>query len=237
MCLSLVFIGVWLRPDARLFMTASVLGVRTALLCLQQLKYLYSTGKVEFKVAAASNSWASRLGYKWKHFLQTALQDLFHSELWTAPHAVGLSFQLCFSPPLPQTVDLMSLFFYFCLTLINQAHLPFPFWIRSEIKRNGCRLMSTSLQHHDHCLAEWRGPAGQQHYPPPIYGGRERRWMPSLAPSLTLRTQQWEQRAAGPLLCLNTIAVATELINPTFSAAFVRKDKEDTSCTDSAHKL
>lgn len=52
-------------------------GVRTALFCLKQLKHLYSIGKVEFKEAGAGNSWASRLGYKWKHFLQSVLQDFF----------------------------------------------------------------------------------------------------------------------------------------------------------------
>lgn len=103
MCPALVFIAVWLRPEAELFMTASVLGVRTALLCLKLLKYLYSKGKVEFKEAGAGSSWDGRLGYKWKHFLQTAHQGLSHFELLTPAHAVGLSFQLSFHP-LPQTV-------------------------------------------------------------------------------------------------------------------------------------
>lgn len=41
---------------------------------------------------------------------------------------------------------------------------------------SGCRLLSTSLQCPDHCLAGWRGTAGQLHYPPLIYRSRERRW-------------------------------------------------------------
>lgn len=35
MCLSLVFTAVWFRPEAELFMTVSVLGVRAVLLCLK----------------------------------------------------------------------------------------------------------------------------------------------------------------------------------------------------------
>lgn len=194
MCLSLVFIGVWLRPGARLFVTVSVLGVRTALFCLKQLKHLYSIGKVEFKEAGAGNSWASRLGYKWKHFLQSVLQDFFPFRVVNSTSCCRSLFSaLFFFHPLPQTVQAASnVFIFLFLSDSNQpGPSAFPFWIRREI-RNGCRLLSTSRQHHDHCLAEWRGTAGQLHYPPLIYGGREHRWMLPLAPSLTLGTQQWE---------------------------------------------
>lgn len=45
------------------------------------------------------------------------------------------------------------------------------------------------------------------------------------------------QELQVPLLCRDSITVATEQMNPPFPAAFVRKDKADTSRTDSAHKL
>lgn len=47
-------------------------------------------------------------------------------------------------------------------------------------KRKAAGFLFTTL-YCDHCVGEWRGTAGQLHYPPLIYSGREHRWMlPSL---------------------------------------------------------
>lgn len=51
---------------------------------------------------------------------------------------------------------------------------------KKEIKRKAAGFLFTTL-YCDHCVGEWRGTAGQLHYPPLIYSGREHRWMlPSL---------------------------------------------------------
>lgn len=49
------------------------------------------------------------LGYMWKHFVQAALQGLFHLELLSPPHAVGLSFQLLFVYTNPSDIFLSGL--------------------------------------------------------------------------------------------------------------------------------
>lgn len=125
------------------------------------------------------------------------------------------------------------------VSLISQSHMPISFQFRSTTKsqqyRNGCRLLSTSLQYHDRCLTEWRGTAGHLHYPPLIYSGREHRW--ELPSSWHFAHSSESKELQVPSLCHDSITVATELINPVFPAAFVRKHKADTSWADSAHKL
>lgn len=51
----------------------------------------------EFEEPGSGKSSGGRLGYKWKHFVQTGLQGHFHSELLTPPRAAGLLFGSTFS--------------------------------------------------------------------------------------------------------------------------------------------
>lgn len=51
----------------------------------------------------------------------------------------------------------------------------------------------------------------------------------AFAPSLTHAHSRQSNELQVPLLCSDSITVATELINPVSPAAFVRKDKTDTS--------
>lgn len=86
------------------------------------------------------------------------------------------------------------------------------------------------------CPVEWHGTAGQLYYPPLICSGREHRLMLPSPLHWHLHTADSKELQV-PLLCHDSITVATELINPASPVAFVRKDKTDTSWTDSAHKL
>lgn len=141
--------------------------------------------KVEFAEAGTGNSWGGRLGYKWKHFVQTARQGLFHLELLTPPHGVGLSFQLhlfilCHKLFLLTTSasNISRSLFLFC----KVSHQPIPFALLCMSSRvTWCSRTATAA------LSS-----------AVIYGGRQHRWMLPFAPSLTLCTQQWEQRTAGP---------------------------------------
>lgn len=178
---ALVFIAVWFRLEAELFMTVSVLGVRSALLGLKLFRYLYSIGKVGFKEVGTGKSWDGRLGYNWKHILESDLQGLSHFEFLTPPYAVGLSIEHWTSATYCLDLQhLVSFLFWFCLQCLNLWWAPIHFscalfWIGGKKKRK-----KKWLQASVHLSAASWSPsstAGQLYYPPLIYSGRELRWM------------------------------------------------------------
>lgn len=122
-------------------------------------------------------------------------------------------FILCHQPLLfTAAANASSFLFLFCkVSLI---------FVKNQI--NVRRLPLTSLQD-DACC-----PAGQMHYLT-LAGNGGGCCLFATSPTLCMHTAVRAETLRDPLPCHDAIAVATELINPVFPPAFVRKDKADAS--------